>query len=436
MAKTAAITLIPKSCSLSDDEDDKDKKLVFKVRPGRVDGFPVIFWKTGQPWGEANDYLYSRADLVLSADLDVRTLHHECTALHAYANWLEETETDWRHWPIKRSERCLVRYRGALVNRAEAGTLERSTAAARIRVVLNFYRWGLVAGLIRHAELEMAEKTIRLYDSQGFPYPKRIVSSALAISNPSPSGAADRRLEDGAWPVSAAKQGEILRLAKEHASIELYYMLWLGFNTGMRLGSIADLKIQTLEKAEAIEGSEQVLMLSIGPAANPPVATKFGKSGRTIIAAQLRDELLEYANSRRRMQRERLARPQDKDVLFLTATGRRFAAVGLNRSSIVNSAMATLRRVARVQGVDMEGFRFHCTRASFATSFAEIGVQLGRIREAVAFLMEVLLHAQEATTWRYIRFVQDRKERAQLADRFTRETFGIVTTELEAASDA
>ena len=56
-------------------------------------------------------------------------------------------------------------------------------------------------------------------------------------------------LEDGLLPVSETDRDAILDFAAENATPELYLMLALGFFTGMRLGSICDLKIQSLERA-------------------------------------------------------------------------------------------------------------------------------------------------------------------------------------------
>ena len=49
--------------------------------------------------------------------------------------------------------------------------------------------------------------------------------------------------------MSAVDRDAILDFAKQNASSELYLMLALGFFTGMRLGTICDLRIDTLEQS-------------------------------------------------------------------------------------------------------------------------------------------------------------------------------------------
>lgn len=56
-------------------------------------------------------------------------------------------------------------------------------------------------------------------------------------------------MESGLPPVSAVDRDAILDFAKQNASSELYLMLALGFFTGMRLGTICDLRIDTLEQS-------------------------------------------------------------------------------------------------------------------------------------------------------------------------------------------
>jgi integrase len=399
--------------------------------PVIVEGAPLVFWEDGTFWSDANDFLYARMGRVTSRELHLRTVQAEGVALHAFAKWLEVEGCDWRESPVRREMRPLVRYKAALLHasassRGAPGALRRSTAAARMRVVLHFYRWARSQGVIEPIDLEEFNSSVRVFDEHGFRYSKPVLSSNLLIRSSKPHGD-DGRLEGGAHPVSAVVQEQLLSVARLTSPFELYLMLQVGFLTGMRLGSICSLKIQTLERAIPLEGTDLALTYCVGPEACPPVSTKFGRTGRIIIPAMLHDDLLVYSASARRAQRERKAAPEDKDILFLTRGGRRFVTTGLNRSPTVNALMTTLRQRASSQGVSAQGFTFHCTRATFATRFAELGVALNKVDEAVAFLKEVMLHKDEATTWRYIRYVHNETARGDLADRFTRETFGLVT---------
>ncbi|MDP1045416.1 site-specific integrase, partial [Klebsiella pneumoniae] len=73
-----------------------------------------------------------------------------------------------------------------------------------------------------------------------------VQSSELSIKNRKANAL---RLEDGLLPVSADDRDIILEYAAEHASWELYLLLTLGFYTGMRLGTLCDLKVSSLERA-------------------------------------------------------------------------------------------------------------------------------------------------------------------------------------------
>jgi integrase len=385
----------------------------------------MIFWEDGTPWSQVNDYIYSRALLTSSGDLDIASVEVDGRNLHAYAKWLEEEHMDWRHWPALRADRALVKYRGALIAARKAGALAGSTVTSRQRSAIHFYFWVARQGILPGVDLEMVERVITLTDQHGFLYRKLIVSSELAIRSSARKDDAKTRLEGGASAVSGDQQAAILRVAKRHAPYEVYLMLRVGFECGLRLGSISDLKIQTIERAVPMSGTTNVVLFAIGPGASPPVATKFHKTGFDIpMPTALRDELLEYSFSQRRQKRELLAKPENKDLLFLTKGGRRYAASTVNRSATMNSAMVELRSIAKAHGVDMGNFNFHWTRATFPTGYAEIGIENCNLPATVAFLKRVMLHAREETTWRYIQWVQTRADEAALANEFTREVYG------------
>jgi site-specific recombinase XerD len=390
-----------------------------------------VVWGDGQLWTEANLWLYERSKSTLSGSLRINSVQNNGADLFAYAKWLEENDgLHWRHFPKSAELRCLNLYRGALIAARDAGDLAPSLATRRMRSLVRFYRWIQAQGIMRSDFPLWDDRivSIRLLDAHGFARTMSVTSSDLAI--PYTSSSDSTRLEDGAEPVSSEHRNAILALARQHASIELYYMLAVGFSNGMRLGSITDLKIRTLERAVPVHGTDKVMAIAIGPEAEPPVATKFGKSGRGILMpVWLREELLDYAVGVRRGKREKLASPADKDLVFLTKTGARYAARGVNKSATINGEMSRLRKVARAHGVDMERFTFHWTRATFATGWAQAAVDAGKGDEFMPALKDMMLHKDEATTWRYIKFVKNQKVRAELADLFTREMFGILSNE-------
>lgn len=133
---------------------------------------------------------------------------------------------------------------------------------------------------------------VKLFDLVGF---ERTINGTTTDLNIPNRKRLDQTLEDGLLPVPGTDRDTILNFAAENATPEIYLMLALGFFTGMWLGSICDLKIQTLEHAVPDPSAEGLLWLAIGPGAAPPVRTKFGVTSQIWMPEALRDELLEYA---------------------------------------------------------------------------------------------------------------------------------------------
>ena len=182
--------------------------------------FPQICWEDSRPWREVNQWLLSR----LEDGKAIATLNSNARSLHAYAQWLETTGIDWLCFPVRRRDRCLVRYRGALCRAMESNGLRPSTAALRMNTVIRFYRWLRDAGLVP-SEAELWEDRafrIRTFDETGFVRMLEGTTTDLAISNRSIPGV---QLEDGVLPLSSSERDKILAYAqrrlqaKTHTSI-------------------------------------------------------------------------------------------------------------------------------------------------------------------------------------------------------------------------
>src|SRR5689334_8582565 len=98
-----------------------------------IEGLPQIIWRDGTPWREANLWALERAT---SRDTKLATVQSDATALHAYASWLEQVGRDWWDFPPKKADRCLVRYRGALIDARESGEIAPSTTSQRMAAVV------------------------------------------------------------------------------------------------------------------------------------------------------------------------------------------------------------------------------------------------------------------------------------------------------------
>lgn len=424
MASLESVLLTPHRCDVA------DGRVVWSAAGGSpIEGVPQICWANGKPWREVNLWLYSRA---AEKDIKLQTIVANATALHAYAQWLEQSSAHWWDFPPRRADRCLIRYRGSLIEARDKGALAPSTASARMRVVVHFYRWLYTSGLLSPEWPMWRDRIvgIRLDDPVGFERTISVQTTDLAIPNRARPG---ERLEDGVVPVSSVERDAILGLTKSEASQELYLMLALGFFTGMRLGTICDLKVQTLFNAVSDPAEQGLWRLAIGPGASPPVQTKFGVTGQAIIPKGLLEAVREYAYSVRRLRREAKAESENRNLVFLTRYGNAYARRGTDKSASVNVEIHQLKKFAVAHGIAMQKFRFHQSRATFATTVAEIAIKLGGAINAVALVRDLLLHKDEATSLKYIKFVQKSPIKTELANEFTRQFLGTVALARQSA---
>jgi integrase len=414
MARIVGITYTPHRPNVAKSE----VLWVRSVHGRRHDQLPQLFWNKGRPWREANLWLLERA-----TDVDMRTVQTNASALLGYANWLESTQTDWKEFPARKSERCLVRYRGALIEARRESKLASSTVSQRMRQVIAFYRWVNEAELITNHNSMWRETSCQLtfQDSTGFARTISVQSTDLRIPN---RRAISDQLEGGLVPVSSTVRTNILRFVREKGSEELFLMLALGFFTGIRIGTICDLKVETIVNAIADPNSKDLFWLALGPGAVPPVATKFGVTGQAWISRVQLEHLRRYASSVRRAKRETLADDENKNLLFLTRFGGAYSHPTANKSGAINVQMHALRNM--VPGGDvLRDFHFHQSRCTFATELARVAVEFGGPMVAIGIVMQALLQRDEQTAMKYIKFVEKGDIRRTTANEFTERFLGL-----------
>ncbi len=266
---------------------------------------------------------------------------------------------------------------------------------------------------------------IQLDSIEGFSRTINVRTTDLRIPNRTRTGI---QLEDGLVPISGKDKETLLRFVSKECSQELFLMLTLGFYTGMRIGTISDLKIDTLFNAAPDIVGTDLYWLAVGPAAEPPVATKFDVSGRIPIAKAILDELIRYASSARRLKREVTASPEFKDHVFLTKYGNSYARRGSNKSGAINVEMNAMRKRLRQSGhKEFDRFRFHQSRCTFATQLARIAKHSSEILNAVSLVKEVLLQRDEKTAWAYMRFIEKNEIEISAGNAFSVEFMGLLT---------
>lgn len=418
MALLETVQFTPRRCVV-----ESDKVQWVLAGAPLAEGLPQIFWSAGDPWREANLWLMERSQ---SRNVSMKTVVADATCIQRYASWLEQTGIDWWHFPQSKKDRCLVRYRGSLVSARDDGALAPTTTSQRMRVVIAFYRWLKHVGLLSPEWPTWQDRTVgvKLQDPFGFDRTITVGTTDLSIPN---RRAKQEQLEDGVLPVTAAARDEILRFAHEYASTEVFLILSVGFFTGMRLGTICDLKVQTILQAVPDPVAKGTYRLAIGPGASPPVATKFGVTGQVLIPEQLLEQLRDYGYSVGRLKRQALAEPASRDFLFLTRFGNSYAQRGSDKSAAFNVEMHRMRARAQQFAVAaLRSFRFHQARATYATQLARIAIATVGALHAVGVVREALLHKDEATTLKYIRFVERTPVKEQLSNEFTAAFFGLV----------
>ncbi len=384
-----------------------------------IDGLPQIIWQDNSTWSEANLWALEQATSFRSS---IKTVRSNMSHLLAYAKWLEAESIDWWHFPDRERERCLNRFRGALIQARNSGELAPSTASQRMAAVIRFYKWARNTGLIS-SEWPMWKDRfvgIRLTNQFGLEHTLKVASTNLSIPNRTVAGPI--QLEDGLLPLSAKAMKEVLSFADKNASQGLALMLRICFFTGLRIGSITDLKVATLQNAITIP-EVGIKTISVGPSAYPPVDTKFDVSGSVPIPNELLELLLDYASSIRRLKRQSLSSESDRDLLFLSRFGNNYKA---DSSSAINVEMSRLRKLGLKSGITaFKGFYFHRTRATFATELMRVALNVMSVSDAVEFVKGACLHKDISTTMKYVKFIETSKTMKDASDAFTKAFMGL-----------
>lgn len=425
MASITFPSFRPYDVFVAQDGVEIEARRVMKALGPPVTHVPVIRWRSGSLWDVANIYLSQRIELVLGDELKFATVKREADHLCAFASFLEASGLEWYSFGVEREKKPTYAFRGSLLRARRAKALAPSTATARMGVVIRFYKWVLSQGLIADGTppFERRDHVIHLRDKVGFAQSMVVASTNLAIKNRQVSRSL--RLEGGLRPVSSDTRNAILSLARTVSSPEFALQLAVGFLTGARLQTILSLKVQTLRQALPAEGPSARYLL-VGPGATPPVDTKFGITGRILVPTLLLEELLSYATSERRLIRVAKASAGEKDLLFLNRFGRAYEQSKVNGSRSVNKDMARLKREASLRGINLSGFYFHCSRSTFATQVATIGLARREIPPIAVIrrVKDLLLHRSEVDAQRYIDYVHESKVQLAVEEEFSDWLFG------------
>ncbi|CAG9170828.1 hypothetical protein [Cupriavidus pinatubonensis] len=238
-----------------------------------IERLPQIFWADGSGWAEANIWALERAaNVELSPETPKRTMKH----LRRYAEFLEVEQVDWRHFPVRKDEQPLRKFRKQLLDEVDRGELALDTARNCMAAVIQFHRFGYANDLVDTAAPLWKDHVVIIpfFDSKGFKRTMTRLKSDLSISNRRRIGAV---LEDGLLPLRAAHMTELLKFTAQNSVKELHIMLGTGFFTGARIGTITTMTVTCLETAREHPEVQGLYLLPVGPGTG--IATKGSVSG-------------------------------------------------------------------------------------------------------------------------------------------------------------
>ncbi|MDR6679506.1 hypothetical protein [Pseudomonas oryzihabitans] len=278
--------------------------------------------------------------------------------------------------------------------------------------VLRFYDWLLNENLVGRKVLPFRKAAFELpvFNAVGVKRTLIVYKRELSIPNRKSSYS---DLEYGLEPLTQKQKKDVLFCAKTYGSEELYLMLLISFASGMRLGTICDLKIQTIYNAIPSFESKKIFHLSIGPSVHgAPVATKFDINGRVVISEVVLNEIKKYCSGNRRILRASKASSSVKDILFLNRNGMPYARKGKDQSSSLNVELFRIRKSAARNGIDISSFKFHAARATFASEVAVLGLKTfgyKNLPAVIGLVKNLLMHKHEKTSLAYISFLKQQE---------------------------
>lgn len=387
----------------------KEAEHGFIPNPNRktTDSFPQIFWSNGEPWYEANRYAFYRYE---DLQKDEKTVDREMTHLARYADWLESVGLHWLHFPKKKSERSLFKFRGHLIDLRDEGLLGPSTVSQTMNAVVAFYRWASANGYAaeRSKLFDEQVKKISFFDKVGFSRTMGVTSSELSIPNRARTGT---RLEDGLTPIKQSSVKTLMTHLSEHSNYQLYLMHKVALQTGCRHETVTTFNIDALKSAYPDSQLSNIMRVKVGPGTK--VHTKNDVSGEIYLPQALAQELLDYFDSAEAILRRSKAKDALQKHVFLTIRGNRYT------KETFGTLLRRLKDELIEQGhTEFGRYKFHQLRATFGTMLmrALLSTQGMTSLNSIELVKEAILHKDESTTWKYIKFIEKEPIEEQFLD--------------------
>ncbi|HBS82383.1 hypothetical protein ACTXPD_16465 [Vreelandella alkaliphila] len=367
---------------------------------GGIIDMPAIIQTDGSVWVAATIYLRRKSHEAEATGASQKTVEKHAAALASYCSFLETEDLQWNEIPKEKSQRPTYRYRGHVMRRINASELARSTGAHNMSVIRAFYLWAIHTRILDATASEPfinLEVTVRITNRFGLERSLRVLTSDLAIRR---NTVAQKGVEEGCIPIKISDRNKLLLICEEYFRLEFCLFMKCGFFSGMRNGSIINLTHKALRNHFPSSEIPGWYAISIGPEYG--IATKGGVTYHPSMPEPLLRELLQYCMSVRRLARVKKADNDLKDLIFLNQFGKPLTTRSFGPD------MTKLRLIAKSNGLRLQRFYFHCTRATFGTAFVIASLKAGhKSNWILPRLMRLMGHSTAQSSMGYIDFVED-----------------------------
>lgn len=417
---------------------------------------PVLIQGDGLPWEIGNAYLLKI--IQEKQPWDMETVRSRANYLLAFLRFLEDTNTDFMHFPKRKSERVTYVFKAELEKFINRG-LAPHYASNIINTVVHFYRTIAEEDFIgedafKNTPFKDVHRFVNFVDERGFGRFKNVVTSDIAINHTKPSKRTDR-IEDGAQlrPLRIDEQKAILSAFEaELCPYNLELMMRIALSTGARMQTVCTIRVYHIKRAyeKLLKKNVSSVEVQAGNGARDDgslINTKRGKLHRLIFPRKLIEDLYVYLKSEyhQSLMEKSYYGKKDINYLFLTDKASPYyiskqeildrqndsshCSVNSkdftqNRGDTVRMNLKKFRNNLRDLHPELGYFKFHDLRATF-------GMNLVRKLESKGYksariLTEVrtrLGHTNLTTTQGYLDFDQDDKKYESISVEFEDELF-------------
>jgi integrase len=284
-----------------------------------------------------------------------------------------------------------------------------------MNVIITFYRRASSFFNIgeRSEFFDEKVKVISFFDKTGFSRTMDVKTTDLAIPNRIRSGV---MLENGLTPIMEKDIQILLDYLSKGVNTELYLMVKVALQTGCRQETVATLTIDGLEQCYPDYHASNLMRVKVGPGTG--IETKYDVSGDVGFPVKLVDELKEFYYSNRSTFRRLRASNELHQKIFLTKQGNIYSTNTF--AMLIHRLRESLLELGHSQFGE---FKFHQLRATFGTIIMKAMLKRRTELNAIEYVKEAMLHKDESTTWKYIKFIK----REKIAGQYDEVMWSIIT---------